>query len=48
MPETVDARPVNTMTKPFVVTDAVVSKRTLDPRSLPMAVTDTITAAADE
>ena len=44
----VDARPVNTMTKPFVVTDAVVSKRTIDPRSIPMAVKDTLAQTADE
>lgn len=44
----VDPRPANTMTKPFVVTDAVVSKRTIDPRNLGELVSDTLSAIADE
>jgi len=44
----VQPRPVTTMTKPFIVTDAVVTKRTIDPRNVPFAVQDTLTPPADE
>ncbi|NND63166.1 MAG: M20/M25/M40 family metallo-hydrolase [Flavobacteriaceae bacterium] len=45
---TVNKRPKNTMPKPFVVTDAVIQKKTFDLTSIPLAVNDTITPPANE
>ncbi len=44
----VEPRPKNTMTKPFVFTDAIITKRTITPESLSARVVDTLTVERNE